>query len=778
MNRPQDESEPARHERRTALTIARRNALATEVGAMPLPGDASGDSLQLRDLLRIFLKRKWTIAAIFAISAAFSVVLTYLASPVYRATTTIQIERFVPRVMDYKDVTQAETIDYDNTDFYNTTYELMKSRAVTERAVEDLGLRKPIPSGPAAEAPAKTAEATTGEVVHDFLNRLRGAAPHVDIDPAVRQDNAVIGAFQGSVGVEPVRRSRLVRVHFDSTDPFFAAKAVNVLAQAFINVNLERRFEASAYAKTFLEEKLLQTKAKLEDSERELVRYSRDLEIVNIDEKQNVFSANLQEFNTAVAKAEQERIRAEVLHRQAQDNPESLLMVQQDSNRIQNFQTFVSLKQAKAKLEADYQEGLKVYKPAFPKMLQLQGQIAETDNQIKLELGEIRRSATANFRTAKAQEELLKAKLAKAKTELLDLQGRTIRYSILKREVDTNRSLYDGLLQRLKEVGIAGGASINNISVVDKAQVPLFPYKPNLSRNLSVGLVIGLLLGLMVAWLLEHLDDSIRFVDDVERETHAAVLGVVPKQKVSETAHPGALALGSHSDPTSPFAEAYRSVRTALQFSTASGAPRRLVVTSSSKDEGKSTTALSLAINFAQMGKPVLIIDADLRNPVLHKLLKTSNKVGLSNYLSGNIGPLEVTRPTEIPHLFVMTSGTLPPNPVELLSGMKLLTLLSQCEEHFAHIIVDGPPVLGIADSIVLCNQVENSVFVIESGKTRKGQAKAALKRLEQAGVHPLGVILTKIDAYHDLYGYHSYYYQYAAPEATKALRKKEAAGA
>jgi capsular exopolysaccharide synthesis family protein len=152
--------------------------------------------------------------------------------------------------------------------------------------------------------------------------------------------------------------------------------------------------------------------------------------------------------------------------------------------------------------------------------------------------------------------------------------------------------------------------------------------------------------------------------------------------------------------------------------------------------------------------------------------------VGLSNYLSGNIGALEVTRPTEIPHLFVMTSGTLPPNPVELLSGMKLLTLLSQCEEHFAHIIVDGPPVLGIADSIVLCNQVENSVFVIESGKTRKGQAKAALKRLEQAGVHPLGVILTKIDAYHDLYGYHSYYYQYAAPEATKALRKKEAAGA
>jgi capsular exopolysaccharide synthesis family protein len=263
-------------------------------------------------------------------------------------------------------------------------------------------------------------------------------------------------------------------------------------------------------------------------------------------------------------------------------------------------------------------------------------------------------------------------------------------------------------------------------------------------------------------------------VDDVERETSAAVLGVVPKLKGAEVGKAAAIALSSHTEPNSAFAEAYRSVRTALQFSTASGAPRRMVVTSSSKDEGKSTTALALAINFAQMGKPVLIIDADLRNPVLHKLLKTSNKAGLSNYLSGHVGPLEVTRPTEIPHLFVMTTGPLPPNPVELLSSMKLLTLLSQCEEHFDHVIVDGPPVLGIADSIVLCNQVENSVFVIESGKTRKGQAKAALKRLQQAGVSPLGVILTKIDAYHDLYGYHSYYYQYAAGQ--EAAAKKELA--
>jgi len=357
---------------------------------------------------------------------------------------------------------------------------------------------------------------------------------------------------------------------------------------------------------------------------------------------------------------------------------------------------------------------------------------------------------------------MLRERLSAGKQQMLDLQGRSVRYGILKREVDTNRELYNGLLQRLKEVGVAGGVGTNNISVVDKAQVPLYPYKPDLGRSVTMGLIIGLIIGLLVAWLLEHLDDSIRFADEVEKETGAAVLGVVPKLKALEPGN--RLALSPHLDPASAFSEAYRSVRTALQFSTATGAPRRLVVTSSSKHEGKSTSALALAINFAQMGKPVLLVDADLRNPVLHKLMQVDNERGLSNYLSGNVSVMEVVHRTEIPGLFVMTTGPLPPNPVELLSSSKMQTLLEQCDEHFAHVVVDSPPVLGIADAIVLGNQIENAVFVIESGRTRKGHAKAALKRLYQAGVHPIGVILTKIDAYHDLYGYGASYYQYAKP--------------
>ena len=737
------------------VVLAQRHALTPHAAAGLMAAERLEQSFNLRDLLRIFLKRKWTILIIFTVFAVFSVVRTYMAQPVYRASTTVQIERFTPRVMDYKDVTPGETDYSDSVDFYTTNYELLKSRTLSERAVEDMGLRKPLPADAGKEPVGSKAPPTS--LIEDIVTRLRRGPPPADVDAATKDDNALVGAFQGSITVEPVRRSRLVRLHFDSTDPFFAAKAVNTLAQSFININLERRFEASAYAKTFLEEKLAQTKAKLEDSERDLVKFSREMEVFNnLDDKQNISTQAVQEYSAAVGRAEQDRIKAEALYRQAQENPDSVPVARDNRN-------IVDIKERKGKLEAEYQENLRTYKPGFPKMQALKNQIDETDRQLQTEYDRIRSAALSAYRGARAQETMLKERLSAGKQQMLDLQGRSIRYSILKREVDTNRELYNGLLSRLKEIGVAGGVGINNISVVDKAQVPLFPYKPDFGRSVSMGLAIGLIIGLLVAWLLEHLDDSIRFADDVERETGAAVLGVVPKMKPVE---PGKtrIALSPHLDPTSAFSEAYRSVRTALQFSTAHGAPRRLVVTSSSKHEGKSTTALALAINFAQMGKPVLLVDADLRNPVLHKLLQIDNDRGLSNFLASDVGIMEVIHRTEIPGLFVMTTGPLPPNPVELVSSDKMAHMLEQAEEHFAHVVVDGPPVLGIADAIVLANQVENAVFVIESGRTRKGHAKAALKRLYQAGVHPIGVILTKIDAYNDLYGYGTSYYQYAKP--------------
>src|SRR5258706_1475844 len=461
--------------RGTALPLPGGHSYAGEMAANLSAAERFEESFNLRDMMRIFLKRKWTILIIFAVFALFSVVRTYLAPPVYRASTTIQIEKFQPRVLDYKEVTPLE-VSVDNSDFYQTNYELLKSRTLAERTVEDIGLRKASSAAAAAQDSPKTIPGTdphsAGSILDDLFQRMvKGPVP-VAIDPATRDDNSLVMAFQSSITVEPVRRSRLVRLHFDSTDPFFAAKAVNTLAQSFININLERRFEASSYAKTFLEEKLQQTKAKLEDSERELVGFSRDLEIFNLDEKQqSISSQNLHEFNAAVSKAEQERIRAEAVSKQALGNPDALASVQEHRNLL-------GLKDRKAKLETEYQENLKVYKPAFPKMQQLQGQIAEVDKQLREEYQDVRKTALSTYRTARTQETMLNERLGGAKRQLLDLQGRSIRYGILKREVDTNRTLYDGLLQRLKEIGVAGGVGLNNISVGDKAPVPPYPFKP------------------------------------------------------------------------------------------------------------------------------------------------------------------------------------------------------------------------------------------------------------------------------------------------------------
>jgi capsular exopolysaccharide synthesis family protein len=317
------------------------------------------------------------------------------------------------------------------------------------------------------------------------------------------------------------------------------------------------------------------------------------------------------------------------------------------------------------------------------------------------------------------------------------------------------------LLQRLKEVGVQGGVGTNNVTVVDPALTPGGPYKPNLTQNLQLAAVLGLMLGIGLAFFLEYLDDTLRTPEDMERLTHLPVLGVIPLMKTRKAKDETVLGLISHLDARSSFAEAYRSVRTALQFSTREGAPRQIVITSTSAQEGKSTTALALAINFAQTGRSVLLIDADLRNPSVHKFIGTDNSRGLSNYLSSDLPALGVVRTTTIPNLYVIPAGPLPPNPVELLSGPKLRGLLAELGDRFPHIVMDAPPVLGIADALVLGNQVGSVLFVVAAGGTRKAHAKAALKRLRQAGVVPIGALMTKVNLRHGMYVYESTYYAY-----------------
>ena len=428
------------------------------------------------------------------------------------------------------------------------------------------------------------------------------------------------------------------------------------------------------------------------------------------------------------------------------------------------------LQQQKAQLQGTYQQKLQTFKPDYPEMQQLKGQIDELDRQIAQETSGVRASVRAEYSAAATQERMLMGQIASLRTQALDVDGRSIQYNILKREVDTNRQLYDGLLQRYKEVGVAGDVRANNISIIDRAEVPRWRFKPNLTLNLAIGLLLGGMLGVLVAFLLEFLDDTLKTPDDIEQKLRLAVLGIIPKLGPKQNLQEVAI------DPRSAFSEAYRSVRTALQFSTDHGVPRTLLVTSAGPGEGKSTTALALARNFAQLGKRVLLIEADLRNPSLHRTLGLQGQgVGLSNLLAGAATLADSTLDAgDDGHLKVILAGPLPPNPAELLSGSKLVSALTIACERYDQIIIDGPPVLGLADAPILSNVVDGTLLVVNSSKTKIGAAQAALKRLLAARARVVGALLSKYDArtagygYGSGYQYDSYYAYGRNPKLTK----------
>lgn len=738
-------------ERQQALVAARQQALSLDVRT----GEAAdSDEIDLLSYWRILVKRRWTVLGAAAIVLVTALVGTLLMTPIYRATTSLQIDRDTIRVVEVEGITPVEGAA--DRDFYQTQYELLKSRALAQRVASQLGLAE----GEALERldPPSPWAALVG------LFAGGGEAP-TEAEISAREAKATRFIMDG-LTVEPVRNSRLVRVHFDSPDPEFSQRASSAIAEAFIASNLERRFDSSSYAKTYLEDRLEELKLKLEDSERQLVEFAQQEQIVTSGEgSASLSEQNLGSLNAALAEARRERIRAEARWRQAQASQGTVLLGEIGDNSI-----IKSLQERRAQLQAEYQDKLRLYKPAFPAMQQLKGQIDEVERQIGAEVANIKSAIQAEFLAAQEQERLLNEQMDSLKAEVLDLQNRSIQYNIFRREVDTNRELYEGLLQRYKEIGVAGGVSSNNIAVVDQAQFG-YKYKPSLLRNAGFGLVLGLMLGVLLALAFEYLDDTLKSPEDLEKQLGLSVLGVIPLLKAPMTP------TRALEDPRSAFSEAYRSVRTALQFATDSGVPRCLLVTSATPSEGKSTTALTLAKNFAQLGKRVLIIDGDLRNPSLHRSLGKPNEAGLSNYLAGASKATEVILATDVPGLMYMPTGPLPPNPAELLMGPKMVSLVSIASEKFDQVIIDGPPVMGLADAPILANLAHGTLLVVEAGETRIGVAKNALKRLYAARAHVIGALLTKFSAKHAGYGYgYGYggynYYSYGSQAEPKKLAR------
>ncbi len=712
--------------------------------------DDGGQSIDFYKYLRVLTKYRWLIVGITFTSLLLAAGLTMLMTPIFRATVSIQIDRETANIVKVDGIQPDE--NQASPEFFQTQYEILASRTLAEKVVTTLNLTSD------SAFTVKT-NSMVGLLKNSIFGGATKDAPEevADEETKVRKSAEKLASM---ILLAPVRGSRIVKISIDSQNPELAQRIANGMAETYIADSLDRKFQATSYARKFLEDRLQQLKQRLEESEKQLVAYAEEQGIISLSDNKNLSATDLEAINIRLAEARSERVKKELLWKQAELTNGFGLKEILASPAIQEN------RKIRAQLSAQYQQKLAVFKPAFPEMVQIRNQIKELDRQVETEISAIKQSIEASYLAARDEEENLLAQLEGTKTEVVDQRNKSIKYNIIQREVDTNRTLYDGLLQRYKEIGIAGGVGTNNISVVDSAAKPIFPRSPNLLLNLALALAAGLLLGGLTAVMLDFLDDSFKSPDDIEREIGLSVIGIVPKPKAGSNIEDELL------DPRSALSEAYRSLRTGLQFATSTGLPRTLLVTSSKPSEGKTTTTISLARSLANIGLNVLLIDGDLRNASVHKRMKQSNEVGLSNYLSGAKMPEEIVQLTDTKGLVLITSGPLPPNPAELLNGPAMVSLLSLATESFDIVLVDGPPVMGLADAPIISTTVQSTLLIVAANETRRSVVKIALKRLHYARANVIGAILNKFDVKETGYGYGYGYgeYDYHSYGTTPAL--------
>jgi capsular exopolysaccharide synthesis family protein len=695
----------------------------------------------LRQYLRIAFRWRYVILGAVATCTLLGLIATLLMTPQYTAVATIEISRESSKVTDFQGV-EREANAFDQ-EFYQTQYGLLKSRALSERVAQTLRLFDDPQFferfGFASDAPA--------------FKLSNGRYPAASRAERQRIAGEIL---LRSLTVDPLRMSRLVGIKFTSPSPDFSAKVANAWSENFIQTNLERKAQATTYGRDLLQRQLALQKERLDESQRQLVNYASTQQIINLPaqsgngtstSERSIVADDLATLNAALSQATADRIQAEARFSQAGRAGASTEALR--NSAINN------LRQRRAELAAEYQRQMVQFEPEYPAAKALQSQISQLDRSIAREEGRVSNSLQADYREATGREAALRAKVDQLKSSYLDLRRRSIQYNIYQQEVDTNRTLYDGLLQRFKEIGIAGGVGVNNISIVDPADSPKAPSSPRLLLNILMSVIAGIMLGAALALGLEQLDEAIADPSEVERRLGLPLLGTVPK--VSESTPREALL-----DRKSELVDAYLAIQTNLGFTTEHGVPRSFAVTSTRPAEGKSTTALALATTLARAHRRVILVDGDMRSPSVHHLGGVSHDLGLSNFLAGDDNIDSLTFEIADLGLSAMTAGPIPPNAAELLTGNRLSLLIEKLLETYDHVVVDSPPVMGLADAPLIASRVEGAIYAVESHGIRSTMVKTALARLANANVRVIGGVLTKFESRKAQYGYgYDYGYGY-----------------
>ncbi len=713
--------------------------------------------INLRDYWKVIRKRQWMIIAFFLIVEMVTAIGTFTMKPIYRGTATIQINKENPQIVDFKEILAVNTMDLD---YYQTQYKILESRNLARRVVQSAKLSGHPEFLPAPQTPFQHWKSKIlTPIAALFSPSERNAASAKDPSES-EKENELISQLLKKLKIEPIRNSRLVKIHFDSKDPGLSAQVANTLASAYIQQNLETRFIATQQAKEWLTGQLEDLKAKVEKADEALQAFGSKHNIISLDEKENVTMQRLTDLNEALTKAESERMAKEALYKQTKGRTSDSLP------SILENKLIMDLKQSYINLEAQYMKLSETYKPGYPEMGRLKIQMQAVQKRIDSELAKIIAAIRNDYESSLRREELLRQAFEQQKARVREMQDNAIQYNILKREADTNKELYKGLLQRMKEAGVSAGIMASNIQIIDQAELPTKPYKPNKQLNLLLATVVGLFLGVGLAFFFEYLDNTVKTPEDVEQLIRLPSFGMVPeisneRRRRLESGASYPVELVTHGRPKSILSEAYRSIRTSVLLSFSDKPPKKITITSANPAEGKTTTVVNTAIALAQTGVQVVIVDADMRKPRIHKVFEARDGRGLSNFLSGNADLETVIKNTEIPNLSYIPAGPIPPNPSELIGSSRFKNMMASLEKRFDHVIIDSPPVLGFADSIILSTSVDGIILVALGGKTPRETLQRAKEMLQQVNAKILGVVINRVNIQRSDYGYYYYRYHY-----------------
>jgi polysaccharide biosynthesis transport protein len=715
----------------------------------------------MREYLRVLIKRKWMVTAVIVGIFMAVAIASLRQTPIYEAACQIVINKADSNLITFKD--SGPVVDYYDPTDLDTEVRILQSDLMALQVIRQLNLDKR----------------------PEFGGRADQKQPNLVADPLQTDSNrtsALLGSFRGNLHVTLIPNTRIIEIHYTSTDPQLAASAVNTLAATYVEQNFKTKFESTMQASDWLSKQLVDLQMKVETSQEKLVRYQKEHEIFGVDDKQNIITEKLDELNKEMTASEFDRMQKEAVYRQTQSNDPvavsaAIVADSTGSGTVTASALLDKLREQQAALRIQIADLSTQFGPAYPKITQLNNQLKEIDHQLQSETNKAVDHLKGQYLAALQRENMLRASFEKQKQEANKLNESAIEYSILKRDVDSNRTLYEGLLEKLKEAGVTAGLRSNNFRIINAARVPTSPSEPNIPRNLAFALVLGVISGVGLAFLLENLDNTVRTPEQAQAISGLPSLGMIPLG--SKSANHGStgkrLALTASKEvvetvtqvrPQSQMAESYRALRTSLLLSNLGAPPKVIMVTSARPQEGKTTTSINTAIVLAQKGVRVLLVDADLRRPSIHKTLGMGPRSGLSNVLTGSATVQQtITTSPILPNLFIMPAGTPPPNPAELLASSNMRDLIVELRELYDHIVIDTPPTLSVTDAVVLSPRADATILVIRSGQTTKQALRRSRDILMQVNAHVAGVLLNAVDLtspdYYYYYEYQGKYGQY-----------------